>query len=188
MRQRSRKFFPRLFRIIMALQIEPALGICLEKSRKAQRGIGANRTLARNNFMNTPRRDSNGLCQCRLTNTQRLQPVFQQYFARMNQRNLSCHIFSSMIINNFDMIGLPSSQQKQMRHWSLIRILYCPTRFPCSASSRFPGGTRKNWRLLAACNCCNLRNAIRSIAIKRRTWRPRKSASVSLQEKLLIIR
>ena len=106
MRQRSRKFFPRLFRIIMALQIEPALGICLEKSRKAQRGIGANRTLARNNFMNTPRRDSNGLCQCRLTNTQRLQPVFQQYFARMNQRNLSCHIFSSMIINNFDMIGI----------------------------------------------------------------------------------
>ena len=35
----------------------------------------------------------------------------------------------------------PSSHRKQTRHWSLIRMLYCPARSPSSFSSRFPGGT-----------------------------------------------
>jgi len=37
-----------------------------------------------------------------------------------------------------------------MRHWSLIRMLCCPARLPASASSRFPGGTRRDIKSDAA--------------------------------------
>jgi hypothetical protein len=41
-------------------------------------------------------------------------------------------------------------QVKQMRHWSLMRMLYWPARLPASFSRRLPGGTRRSLMLSAA--------------------------------------
>src|SRR5262249_30299685 len=43
----------------------------------------------------------------------------------------------------------PSCHRKQIRHWSLIRMLCCPARSPRSASSRLFGGTRRSRRICA---------------------------------------
>ncbi len=56
------------------------------------------------------------------------------------------------------------SQQRNLRFavWrtSLIRILYCPTLSPESASRRLPGGLRRSSKLAEAYSWGNLRNAL----------------------------
>gem|GEM_PF-5840929 len=49
---------------------------------------------------------------------------------------------------------------KEMRHWSLMRMLCCPLRSRFKASSRFPGGTRRLPRLTAALSCSSFRSAV----------------------------
>jgi hypothetical protein len=51
-------------------------------------------------------------------------------------------------------------QMKQMRHWSLIRMLHCPARLPLSCSSRLPGGLRNSSILLVASMSLSFRRAI----------------------------
>ena len=43
-----------------------------------------------------------------------------------------------MIVHDFDVIRTVVFQVKQIRHWSLIRILYCPAPFPDNFSNLFP--------------------------------------------------
>src|SRR5215831_12698772 len=43
----------------------------------------------------------------------------------------------------------PSCHRKQIRHWSLIRMLCCPARSPRSALSLLFGGTRRSRRICA---------------------------------------
>jgi hypothetical protein len=49
----------------------------------------------------------------------------------------SSFCYSLMIVRYFDVIGPSSFQVKQIRHWSLIRIMYCPAL--CPGSNLFPG-------------------------------------------------
>lgn len=43
-----------------------------------------------------------------------------------------------------------SCQRKQMRYWSLILMLYCPSRFPLRISRRFPLSSERSVKLVAA--------------------------------------
>ncbi len=45
----------------------------------------------------------------------------------------------SVIVHNSTSAAWGAIQRKQIRHWSLMRILNCPTRSPPRASRRFPG-------------------------------------------------
>ena len=74
-----------------------------------------------------------------------------------------------------------------MRHWSLIRMLYCPLRFPFSFSSLFPGGIRRSSSASAASRIRSLRCAERKICLGsfRGIW-PLNSLSVSESAKDLI--
>jgi len=62
-----------------------------------------------------------------------------------------------------------------MRHWSLIRMLYCPDLSPLSFSSRLEGGIRKELSSLAAASISSFRAARRWILreilrVKRPLW------------------
>ena len=48
-------------------------------------------------------------------------------------------MFLSVIVGDLDVFGANLVQRKHTRHWSLMRMLCCPTRFRLSASSRLPG-------------------------------------------------
>jgi len=77
---------------------------------------------------------------------------------------------------------------KQMRHWSLIRMLCCPDRSPRNISSRLPEGMRESSRVRALFNILSLRLATFWIsAEKRRSPSPDQILSASFPRKLLII-
>ena len=59
-------------------------------------------------------------------------------------------------------------QRKQMRHWSLTRMLHWPCLSPWSCSNRFLGGTRRVSTFVAAAIMSSLRNATRATAANRR--------------------
>ena len=60
---------------------------------------------------------------------------------------------------------------KQIRHWSLIRMLHCPLRRPLSGSRRLPG-LAKSPRRVAASSWSSLREALRANPEKAATRRP----------------
>src|SRR5258706_9009835 len=80
-------------------------------------------------------------------------------------------------------------QRKQMRHWSLILMLYCPLRSPFRASSRLAGGIRRSSKRRELFSIRSFRRATFWIAPGRRLERsPRQIFSASLERKLRIMR
>lgn len=81
----------------------------------------------------------------------------------------------------------PAAHVKQILHWSLIRMLCCPLRFPLSASKRLPGGTRKSSSDVARCRINSFLLATRSIFLNRGTSSSENSVSVSFDRNERII-
>lgn len=50
--------------------------------------------------------------------------------------------------------------QKQMRHWSLMRMLNCPARSPFKASKELPGNAARSLIECAASNLSSLKYAL----------------------------
>src|SRR6266540_1783026 len=81
-----------------------------------------------------------------------------------------------------------SIQRKQIRHWSLIRMLYCPLRSPFRASSRLAGGIRRSSRRRELFSIRSFRRATSWIDPGRRLERsPRQIFSASFERKLRIM-
>src|SRR6266704_2380257 len=82
-----------------------------------------------------------------------------------------------------------SVQRKQMRHWPLILMLYCPLRSPFRASSRLAGGTRRSSRRRELFSIRSFLRATSWIEPGRRLERsPRQIFSASFERKLRIMR
>ena len=47
----------------------------------------------------------------------------------------------SVVVADLDVVGVPVLEPKQIRHWSLMEIEYCPLRSPPRAWSRLLGGS-----------------------------------------------
>ena len=69
--------------------------------------------------------------------------------------------------------GEPGGHSKQIRHWSLIRMLYWPARSPLSASSRLPPMAASSLKLVAASRRSSRTSACRAKPPGRVKLRPR---------------
>jgi hypothetical protein len=90
----------------MGLQIHPTLRIRSEKPGKPQGRIGCNGPFPCNDFSDAPLRHANALGKPVLSDVHGLKEFFPQDFAGMNQRHVSFHGSPSMIIGDFDLMGM----------------------------------------------------------------------------------
>ena len=73
---------------------------------------------------------------------------------------------------------------KQMRHWSLMRMLYRPDHLPLRASKWFEGGVRMSFKVSAWLRAISFRKAVRWISVGNfLDGPPCQILSVSLQRK-----
>ncbi len=76
-----------------------------------------------------------------LGDAHRVQELFQQDRSRVDGFVCGCHVslLSQWRSTISTSPGPADVQAKQMRHWSLMRMLCCPWRLPCTCSRRLPG-------------------------------------------------
>jgi len=76
-----------------------------------------------------------------------------------------------VVVHDFDAVRSIRLPDKQIRHWSLMRMLCWPLRSALNASNCFPGGMRRLASSVAAWIWSSLRLATRSMLRKRETDR-----------------
>jgi hypothetical protein len=92
-------------KVVMRLEVEPALGVSPEELRQPQGSIRRDGSLSGNNFPNSSLRNTDGFCQPVLSDPEGLQEILDQNLSGVNRRHISFHhLLSSMVINDLDIL------------------------------------------------------------------------------------
>ncbi|MGB7160952.1 MAG: hypothetical protein WBD40_23020 [Tepidisphaeraceae bacterium] len=152
------------FKIVFRLQIQPESLGRPEMPREPQARVGGHGAPRLHDLVHTARSNAQILREAILRNPERAQEFLEEDLTGMNRRKflgrhryllLSAQWQSTISTSN----ASPPFHWKQIRHWSLIRMLYCPARSPESFSRRFAGGTRRSATNSAASSMSSFRNA-----------------------------
>ena len=96
-----------LFRVVMGLQIDPALRISAKEHAQAQGRVHGDATQTFDNFIDAPGWHVNGFGKRVLADPHGFEPVFQQYRAWVYQGNFAGHILApSVVIDNLNAVGV----------------------------------------------------------------------------------
>src|SRR6266540_4838612 len=161
-RQAMSKPIALYLKIEARLEVEPEAFRRAEEPRQAQSRVGRDRSLTVHDLVDPAGRHAEVLRQTILSQAERLQKILVQHFARMHRTQpLHGHRLLLVVIDNLDVVRIARSHRKQIRHWSLMRMLCSPNRSPASFSSRLPGGTRRSSSVVAASSWTSFRSATR---------------------------
>ena len=102
------------FEIEAGLQIEPEAVGCAKVASEPQCSIGRDRALPQNDLVNSTRRNADILREAILRDSQSLEKISQEHFARVNRRELARgHSYTSLVIvNDLDVVCIGAVPSK----------------------------------------------------------------------------